>query len=58
MHFVLLHLDIKPDGKVWVQQNNTEHLLAQELPPYGVPVEDIVVGFRPAYMRGMTEAAA
>ncbi len=53
VHFVLFHLDIKPDGKIWVQQNNTEHLLTEELRPYGISPSDIVVGFRPAYMRDL-----
>jgi len=51
-HFlVLIHLDLKPDGKIWVQQNNTEIDLGVELETRGVAVTDIVVGFRPAYMR-------
>lgn len=54
-HFaVLLHLDIKPDGKIWIQQNNTEILVGEELMDRGVPSSDIVVGFRPEYMRSMS----
>ncbi len=46
VYFVLLHLDIKRDGKVWIQQNNTECLLAEELPGYGISTSDLVIGFR------------
>lgn len=33
------------DGKVWVQQNNTEALVADELVERGIPKTDIVLGF-------------
>lgn len=48
---LLFHLDIKPDGKIWIQQNNTEMLIGQELVSRGVQKSDIVIGFRPEYMR-------
>jgi hypothetical protein len=51
---VLLHFSIKPDGKVWIQQNNTEILVGGELEDWGVEKMDIVVGFRPAYLREAT----
>jgi uncharacterized circularly permuted ATP-grasp superfamily protein len=51
VHFVLLHFDIKPDGKIWIQQNNTEILVGKELTARGVLPTNIVVGFRPEYMR-------
>lgn len=57
-HFaVLLHLDIKPDGKIWIQQNSTEILIGEELTALGVPNADIVVGFRPEYMRSVSRFA-
>jgi XisI protein len=51
---VLLHFTIKPDGKVWIQQNNTEILVGGELEQRGVEKMDIVVGFRPEYLREAT----
>ena len=51
VYSLLFHLDIKPDGKVWIQQNNTEMLIGQELVERGVQKSDIVIGFRPEYMR-------
>ncbi|MCU0349017.1 MAG: XisI protein [Saprospiraceae bacterium] len=51
---VLLHFSIKPDGKIWLQQNNTEVLVGQELEVRGIDKMDIVVGFRPEYLREAT----
>jgi XisI protein len=45
-----IHLDIK-DHKIWIQVNNTELDIGQDLVNMGVPKEDIVVGFQPPYMR-------
>jgi hypothetical protein len=45
-----MHLDIK-DGKIWIQLNNTEVELGEELVEQGVPKEDIVIGFQPTYIR-------
>jgi len=45
-----IHLDIK-DEKIWIQVNNTEVDLCQELTERDVPKEDIVIGFQPPYLR-------
>jgi hypothetical protein len=59
VYFVLLHFDIKPDtGKIWIQQNNTEVLVAQELVSRGIHTSDIVLGFKPDYIRPLTGYAA
>ncbi len=49
----LMHLDIK-NGKVWIQRNQTDQLIAQELIEMGVAREDIVLGLQPAYARSDT----
>ncbi len=41
---VLFHLDIEKD-KIWLQQNNTEFHIADELIEKGVLKNDIVLGF-------------
>lgn len=46
----LMHLDIK-NGKIWIQRNQTDQLIAQELVEMGVAREDIVLGLQPAYAR-------
>lgn len=43
---VIFHLDIKPDGKIWIQVNNTDRDIAEELEEMGVPRSDIVIGFQ------------
>jgi hypothetical protein len=44
----VLHLDIK-NGKIWIQHNGTEANIADELVAFGVPKQDIVLGFHSAY---------
>lgn len=51
---VVFHFDII-DGRIWIQQNNTERLVAKELVGKGVPKDDIVLGFQPAEVRPLTE---
>ena len=40
------------NGKVWIQQNNTDSMIADELMEKGVPKSDIVLGFVPEKVRG------
>ncbi len=47
---VAFHLDII-EGKIWIQQNNTDVLIADELHEQGVPKSDIVLGFISEKMR-------
>jgi len=48
-----MHLDLM-DGKIWIQQNNTEIDIAQELIKLGVASADIVIGFHPPALRKYT----
>jgi hypothetical protein len=45
-----IHLDII-NNKIWIQVNNTELDIGQALVEMGVPKNDIVIGFQPAYIR-------
>lgn len=54
-YLVLLHLDLKPDGTIWIQQNNTEIRLDEVLAEKGVDTADLVLGFRPDWMRKLAE---
>ena len=49
----VIHFDIK-DGKIWIQRNQTEQVLADILIEMGVPKEDIVLGLQPPYAREYT----
>ncbi len=50
IQFPVFHFDIR-DGKVWVQVNNTDLLIAQELIDRGIPKSDIVLGLQHPLMR-------
>ncbi len=50
---LFFHFDIKNE-KIWIQQNNTECLVADYFTDRGVPKSDIVLGFQPEYARPYT----
>ena len=52
----LLHIDII-GGKVWIQHDGTEDGVADELVSAGVPKQRIVLAFRSASRRALTEFA-
>ncbi|MCF8246699.1 MAG: XisI protein [Saprospiraceae bacterium] len=52
-----MHFHLKPDGKIWVETNNTEIQVAKELEKKGVPKTDIVLGFHPESVRHLTDYA-
>lgn len=45
-----IHIDIK-DEKIWIQVNNTELDVAQDLVEKGISKTEIVIGFQPPYLR-------
>lgn len=45
------------DGKVWIEEDNTDLCLADELIKAGVPKDDIVLAFQPPELRHLTEFA-
>ena len=53
-----VHIDVKPDGKIWIQHDGTDLVLAQWLIDRGVPKEDIVLAYHaPARRELMPEFA-
>lgn len=58
VYLPLFHLDLKPDGKIWIMVNNTDVRIAEELVSRGVPRTDIVLGFQPQSVRPFTDYAA
>ena len=55
---VLLHFSIHPEtGNIWVQQNNTEIPLDTDFSDMGIPKSHLVLGFRPADMRELSNYA-
>ncbi len=49
----IMHLDIK-DGKIWIQRNQTDRLIAEELVVMGISKQDIILGLQPVYAREYT----
>jgi hypothetical protein len=56
VHHVVAHLEII-NGKVWIQVDNTDLVIARELESRGIPKSDIVLGFRPPAVRSESEYA-
>ena len=53
---IAFHIDII-ENKVWIQQNNTEFRIADELIEKGIPKTDIVLGFISPKERAYTDFA-
>lgn len=53
-----LHIDVNPDGKVWVQHDGTDLIIAEQLAQKGIPKSDIVLGFRAPHVRPLMEEYA
>ena len=53
IYSTVFHLDIC-DGKIWIQRNQTDFCLADDLIARGVAREDIVLGLQPAFVRKYT----
>ena len=53
----IFHIDIRKDGKIWVQQDNTDAAIVEDLLEKGIPKSDIVLGFHSPYMRKLTDFA-
>lgn len=49
---VIFHFDIK-DGQIWVQCNNTGHMIDADLVAAGAAPTDVVLGFVPERARNM-----
>jgi len=58
IYSVLIHFDIHPEtGNIWVQQNNTEILLDEELAKFDITKKDLVLGFRYPAIREVLDFA-
>ena len=53
VHHTVIHIDII-DGQVWIQSNNTDQLIAEELVELGIPAQSIVLGLQPPEVRPYT----
>ena len=57
IHHFVIHLEII-GGKVWIQEDNTDLVIAEDLERAGIPKGDIVLGFHPPHVRPLTDYAA
>ena len=53
VHDCIMHLDII-DGQIWIQANNTDRYLAEELVAADIPPKSIVLGLQPPEVRKFT----
>lgn len=53
VHHVVMHIDII-DEQVWIQANNTDRLIAEELVEAGIPPQSIILGLQPPEVRPHT----
>ena len=53
IHHCVIHIDII-DGQVWIQANNTDQLIAEELVAAGIEQNKIVLGLQPPEVRQFT----
>ena len=53
VHHCVMHIDII-ESQVWIQANNTNRLIAEELVAAGIPSDAIVLGLQPPEVRPYT----
>jgi len=46
-----VHIDVRPDGKVWLQHDGTDLRVAEMMAEAGIPKKSIVIGFQPPHAR-------
>ena len=56
VHNCFVHFDIK-DGKIWIQENNTDIEFDRDLEEMGISKQEIVVGFHHPSMREYSDFA-
>lgn len=61
MHWVygsFVHIDVKPNGRVWIQHDGTDLNIAEELAQRGIPKSNIVIGFQAPHARPLMDEYA
>ena len=53
-----IHIDVKKDGKVWLQHDGTNLRIANQLLEKGIPKHDIVIGFQAPAVRKYSDGYA
>jgi hypothetical protein len=50
-----VHVDVKDNGRVWIQHDGTDLRIAEMLAERGIPKSDIVIGFQAPHARRLME---
>jgi hypothetical protein len=50
-----VHIDVRDNGRVWLQHDGTDLRIADELVERGIPKNNIVVGFQPPNIRPLMQ---
>ena len=58
LYNIIIHVEVKDDSKVWVQQDATDLIIADLLLEKGIKPEDLVLGFLAPAMRADMELQA
>ncbi len=53
-----LHIDVRPDGKVWLQYDGTDLEIAEQMAEKGISKKDIVLGFFAPFRRKLNKEFA
>jgi hypothetical protein len=53
IYIVLLHFQLKPNGKIWLLVNKTDIDLDSELQNLNIASSDVVPAFQPPYVRAL-----
>ncbi|MEM9885124.1 MAG: XisI protein [Bacteroidota bacterium] len=53
-----VHIDVKDSGRVWLQHDGTDLVIADMLEEKGIPKSDIVLAFQAPHRRAMIEEYA
>ncbi len=56
IHGCAIHIDIR-NGKVWIQHDGTDEVIAEVLVAAGIPRDQIVLGFREPALRQVSDYA-
>lgn len=55
IYLPFVHIDVKSDGKVWIQHDGTDLDIARALTRRGIPASSIVLGFKSPSIRPLID---
>lgn len=58
VYATFVHIDVKPNGRVWLQHDGTDLRIADMMVEHGIPKNNIVIGFQAPHARVLMEEYA